>query len=327
MRNILLITLILISFSGCKEELDCCVQPPESQDFRQDMRNFVQGISAYSKGINPNFSIIPQNGQTLVVNDEDDISSVNQNYIDAIDGMGQEDFFYGYDNDDQATSSSDNSFIAQYLDKAKEGDIQILVTDYCSTLSKMEDSYVQNGSKGYISFAADHRELDNIPGFPSIPNNENSSDITELSEIKNFLYMISPSAYDTKAAFLEAVKATNYDLVLIDYFFNDEEEYSTAEIASLKVKANGGKRLVISYMSIGEAEDYRYYWNTDWKDNPPSWMSTVNPDWPGNFKVKYWEKEWQDIIFGNNDSYLKKIVDAGFDGVYLDIIDAYEFFE
>jgi len=37
--------------------------------------------------------------------------------------------------------------------------------------------------------------------------------------------------------------------------------------------------------------------------------------------------EWQDIIFDNENSYLKKIIDAGFDGFYLDIIDAFEYFE
>jgi hypothetical protein len=31
--------------------------------------------------------------------------------------------------------------------------------------------------------------------------------------------------------------------------------------------------------------------------------------------------------YGNQDSYINKIVSAGFDGVYLDIIDAFEYFE
>ena len=43
--------------------------------------------------------------------------------------------------------------------------------------------------------------------------------------------------------------------------------------------------------------------------------------------MAYWQPEWKDIIYGNDDSYLKKILDAGFDGVYLDIIDAYERYE
>jgi len=80
-------------------------------------------------------------------------------------------------------------------------------------------------------------------------------------------------------------------------------------------------------MSIGEAEDYRYYWKAEWKTNPPSWLAEENPNWPGNYKVRYWNEDWQNIIYGNNDSYLRKILDAGFDGVYLDIIDAFEYFE
>jgi len=43
--------------------------------------------------------------------------------------------------------------------------------------------------------------------------------------------------------------------------------------------------------------------------------------------VKYWNQEWQGIIYKNYDSYLDKITAAGFDGVYLDIIDAFEYFE
>ena len=72
--------------------------------------------------------------------------------------------------------------------------------------------------------------------------------------------------------------------------------------------------MVVCYMSIGEAEDYRYYWQNDWKPNNPSWIEKENPAWKGNYKVRYWEQEWQDVIFGNDNSYLKKILDAQFDG-------------
>ena len=56
-------------------------------------------------------------------------------------------------------------------------------------------------------------------------------------------------------------------------------------------------------------------------------MDRENPDWEGNFKVKYWIEDWQKIIYGNEDSYLDKILEAHFDGVYLDIIDAFEYYE
>jgi cysteinyl-tRNA synthetase len=85
--------------------------------------------------------------------------------------------------------------------------------------------------------------------------------------------------------------------------------------------------LVFAYCSIGEAEKYRYYWRSEWDSNPPDWLEQENPNWPGNFLVKYWDEEWQNIIYGNEDSYVRKILDAGFSGIYMDIIDAFEYFE
>ena len=75
-------------------------------------------------------------------------------------------------------------------------------------------------------------------------------------------------------------------------------------------------------MSIGEAEDYRFYWREEWDDSGPSWLDVENADWPGNYKVRFWDSGWQSIML----QYADRILAAGFDGVYLDIIDAYEVF-
>lgn len=297
------------------------------RDFKQDMRDFVQGISSYSKGINSAFVIIPQNGHDILTLDGDETGSPAAVYINAIDGIGREDLFYGYDNDNEATSTTDKDYMMAFMDIAENNGVEVLVTDYCWTSSYMDDSYAQNAVKNYISFAADHRELDNIPEYPTAPYNANTENISSLASAKNFLYLLNPGTYSTKQEFLDAIQNTNYDLVIMDLFFEGTVELTLEDITSLKIKLNGGSRLIIAYMSVGEVEDYRYYWNSDWENNPPVWLEEENPNWEGNYKVRYWEEDWQDIIFGNNDSYLKKILDAGFDGVYLDIIDAFEYFE
>lgn len=122
------------------------------------------------------------------------------------------------------------------------------------------------------------------------------------------------------------MQETDYDVILIDLFY-DDASLTSDDIASLKVKANGGSRLIIAYMSIGEAEDYRYYWDDSWNVSSPAWLGAKNPDWEGNYKVRYWDEDWQAVIYGDEDAYFDRIIDAGFDGVYLDIIDAFEFFE
>jgi cysteinyl-tRNA synthetase len=80
-------------------------------------------------------------------------------------------------------------------------------------------------------------------------------------------------------------------------------------------------------MSVGEAEDYRYYWRSEWKKDPPGWLDEENPEWEGNYKVHYWDTEWHSILYRSEGAYIDRILDAGFDGVYLDLIDAYEYYE
>ena len=191
----------------------------------------------------------------------------------------------------------------------------------------MDDSYNKNSALMFISFAAPDRDLNLIPDYPAQPFNENANDINSLSDAKNFLYLIDPEKFASKQAFIDAVSQTNYDLIIMDLFFSDVDEFTLSEIDILKTKANGGKRLVIAYLSIGEAEDYRYYWDKTWYAIPPDWLESENPNWPGNYIVRYWMPSWQQIIYGNSNAYLDKILSKGFDGAYLDIIDAFEYFE
>ena len=246
------------------------------------MRDFVQAISSYTKGIKTNFIIIPQNGHELLTENGEATGSPTRDYLDAIDVIGREDLFYGYDEDNLATQASERYRMTALIDIAEKKGVEVLVTDYCWTQSLVDDSYSQNSVRGYISFAADHRELDNIPIYPQTPYNVNTSEITSLAQAMNFLYLLNPDTYDTKTVFLNTIQSTNYDIVIIDLFYDGTEELSVREVAALKAKANGGARLVIAYMSIGEAEDYRYYWQTKWETSPPSWLAKENQDWEGN---------------------------------------------
>lgn len=103
------------------------------------------------------------------------------------------------------------------------------------------------------------------------------------------------------------------ELWVIDVAEGVGKDFSRWQIEALQKK---GKK-VIAYMSIGEAESYRSYFAGLSK----SLLGAQNPKWKGNYNVHFWEKEWQDVIIG---SYLKNIKAQGFNGVFLDVIDAYE---
>ena len=97
----------------------------------------------------------------------------------------------------------------------------------------------------------------------------------------------------------------------------DTGKYSREEIQ--KIIQTG--KISIAYINIGEAEDHRFYWRDEWYSNPPKWLGDKDPERKGCYAVKYWYKEWKNIIF----KYLDKIIQQGFSGVYLDKIDEFEY--
>jgi cysteinyl-tRNA synthetase len=148
-----------------------------------------------------------------------------------------------------------------------------------------------------------------------------------LAAVKDFFYVLQMDKVS-----LASLANTRFDLLVMDYARHGDEnsEFTPAQIASIKKGGTSGcPKIVLAYMSIGEAEDYRFYWDESWKPGSPVWLGPENPDWEGNYKVRYWMKGWQDLILGTRSgpkkSYLDRIVDQGFDGVYLDIIDAFEY--
>lgn len=292
--------------------------------YKDLMRQLVIGISQKAKTAHPGFAIVPQNGIQLVTRDGEANGGVSVDYLNAVDGHGQEDLFFGYDYDDVPTPWAETKSLVGFLDLSKSLGKKILVTDYCATPAHIDASKNINAAKQYVSFAGVARNLDVVPNTPV--THENASVVTRLDQVQNFLYLIDYDKFATAQDFINAVTATNYDLLIMDHYFKNTA-FTSAQIQQLRHKANGGQRIVIAYMSIGEAENYRYYWNSAWNTGKPNWMAAENPDWPGNFKVRYWSPEWQDLIYKANDSYLNKILDVQYDGVYLDVIDAFEFFE
>ena len=303
---------------GCTKKADLATDIPEPV-YKVEMRTLIQDISAFAKQQQPSFLIVPQDGLILLTRNDVPSGEPDNRYMSAIDGIAQEEVNFGYDKlDDVATPSGVRSEYLSFLRLAKEHGKRVLVTDYCFTASKMTSSYSTNAANGFISYAANHRLLDNIA--TTSPYNVNNKNIASLDSAKNFLYLINTSKYTSKTAFISAVKATNFDVLIIDAFFKDSTAFSSADITSLKTKANGGRRLVLSYMAIGQAENFRWYWNPDWKTNPPAWLVPgEDPKWPGNYNIKYWTPEWKSIIYGYSGSYTQRLIDAGFDGTYLDL--------
>lgn len=128
----------------------------------------------------------------------------------------------------------------------------------------------------------------------------------------------------------DEVSASPFDLVVVDHAISANRrfvrEFTREEVQRMKMRADGSRRLALAYLSIGEAERYRFYWQQEWYEEgrAPSWLATANDRWDGNWRARFWEPGWQAHIFaGSGDTYLARIKAQGFDGIYLDRADVY----
>ena len=137
--------------------------------------------------------------------------------------------------------------------------------------------------------------------------------------IKNWGYQLQNDTADT-------IANSPYDVIVIDYSKDGSTSgaFTPDELVQMKKKPDGSRRIVLSYISIGEAENYRYYWlERGWnrRANRAGVVDDQNSEWKGNYSARYWMSEWQDLILNDSDSYMNRILQAGFDGIYLDKID------
>ncbi|HNW98210.1 MAG TPA: endo alpha-1,4 polygalactosaminidase [Bacteroidales bacterium] len=309
MKKIFFYILIITLLISCSKE-------KRSDKAAIKMQDFIISISDYSKKIKPGFIIIPQNGIELAFTDCDTTEGFNATYISAIDGIGIESLFY----EEGPVEDDGRLFMAR---KIKNSSKKVLVADYVSDNTNIANAIQLSQSEGFICFPRSSENYD-YKYIPDSVINENTNDINTLQEAKNYLYLINTDNFSSKEQMINAIDATNFDVIIMDLFFNDDILTST-EISQLKTKANGGKRLLISYINIGAAENWRYYWKKKWNTIHPCWMKRKYEGYKDERWVKFWDKEWQEIIYGNDDSYIKKITDAGFDGAYLDNVEAYYF--
>lgn len=171
-----------------------------------------------------------------------------------------------------------------------------------------------------------------------------------LSNVRFWAYQIQGL---TDPGAIEALAASRYDMLVIeptrtDWTSDDRSFDAPGAVARLKASpASDGvhRKLVIAYIDIGQAEDWRWYWS--WSRErprdgriPPDWPGYVlapDPDgWEGNYVVRYWDPAWKALLLQGLEpspsltrgrawnSVLDEVLRDGFDGVYLDWVEAYE---
>jgi cysteinyl-tRNA synthetase len=151
----------------------------------------------------------------------------------------------------------------------------------------------------------------------------------QLQAARTWMYQID--GLNPKSA-LNALAESSYPLLVVDSGINEKDsDVNSARklVSRLRTRPDGQPRLLLAYIDIGQAENYRDYWKSDWKKptkgapGQPDFLLAIDPDgWNGSYQVAFWDPRWQEIWLGPEGT-IARLAQLGFDGIYLDWIDAY----
>ena len=301
-------------------------------NYREYMRTMIEDLSIYAHGRNPKFVTVTRPGFDLTSwsRREFDLDEIKRDrlkvspdsivpvgtpmrrYLQRVDGVLLNGQFC-------APLRVPRADVAAMM---KQG-VKMLSVDHCGDASAASaglQAAVRMGVVAHMDLDADDI-FDRVPTRKPVP--ENSGNVETLADARNMLMMLDSKAYGSKEEWLAALAATNYDVVVTDAFYRGNQPLTKDAVHGLTFKQMGARRLVLARLSLGYAEDERYYWQRDWKIGEPSWIQGRAPGKPGSYVVEFWNPAWKAII----GKYFAGIMDLGFDGVVLDGVEAYRRWE
>lgn len=172
-----------------------------------------------------------------------------------------------------------------------------------------------------------HVDTDTTRKFASVPrvrpNPENPASVENLWAARSMLINLDNRGFGSKFNWLQALKNTNHDVLVVDGFYNGNQALTKDEVRSLKFKKLGSRRLVLAWIDVGQASDDSYYWQREWQVGNPSWISALDRTHPGKYHLEFWNPAWKAII----GKTFAGLVDMGFDGIVLANVEAYRRWE
>lgn len=118
------------------------------------------------------------------------------------------------------------------------------------------------------------------------------------------------------------------DVAVVDFIGGDNEcrDVSALQMERFRAREDKSKpaRIVLAWLNIGRAENLRINWFPDTAEGKctPSVMSKIDLELADDSSIDFTHPGWRVALAEGDTSYIRRIVDLGFDGVVLGGIEA-----
>lgn len=201
-------------------------------------------------------------------------------------------------------------------------DRRLLSLERCAAPAEAEAARAHAARDRVLTFAqADDGDLDRLPSGHA--PQENADPVRTLTAARNWLPLLDAGRYGDRAEWVAALDGTNYDILVIDVAHRGSDPLTKADLAALHYKTMGAPRLVLADIPIGRAFDTRWYWRKGWTAGAPAFLFAPDRTQPGAYIADMADPKWKELL----GKYVAGAMDLGFDGVLLDDLDTYLWFE
>lgn len=298
--------------------------------FREELRIIIRELARYARARDPDFAILARGGAPLAVRgrreavleaaraaqaglgavDPDSpaagVGEISSGFVGAIDGLVFDGQFCG-----------EPPLEAETLADLRDLDVALISIDHCVNAEDVAEARRHAAEAGVLLLVDtdDHGRMDSVPA--ERPPGENAGNITDPRQARSAVILEEGRGFGDVSLLVGALRATNHDMVIVNPFAMGGRVLTAQQVAELRYKKLGARRLVVATFNITLAREDAYYWQPKWRLGDPRWMSATVRERPGAHFTEYWDPSWKQHL----GEHFVGLMDLGFDGVLLDGLD------
>lgn len=319
------------------------IAPQRISNYHKSMRELVMALSEYGKSRVPGFQIFTHGGQELLEKSLWEYHLENYNNIQKSSKNIPDTTFLAKET--EIPEDIDEDMQAQLQKYIANIDGVVVNSHYCGDTRLVKNIKTYNIPAALIEYCPTTEALDNaieaafkdhnmLYAFTSKENafnkikkqliiNENANNIFSGKEAKNISFLLDTQDYRTPYHVLDDIRNSNYDIIVVNPLFQDNQPYSADDVHAMQFKKNGAQRLVLATLNVSEINKYDEFWQKSWNTQKPDWLLLKTPNEKNTYIAKYWAKEWQRLL----SRKFKDLIDRGYNGVLLTGIENLRYFE